>query len=402
MKKKKILFSLLFMILLISCEKETEKEVVVSDLALNQKNLELRVENTDSLKVTVTPADANDKSIIWKSSDNSVATVDSGGVITAIAPGKALITATTTDGNITDTCIVNSVKWTVYHPYINSIDNSIHSIAVDEQDNIWCGGYSLLKFDGTNWTTYMSNQGVGYISIDHSGNKWFGTYGYGIAKFDGTNWTTYTSDNSGLKDNSVTAMAVDKSGNLWVGTSSRTTLQGTGVSEFDGTQWSSYTTNDGLVYRNVTSIAPDNEGNVWFVAGETSNGGISKFDGSGWTSYTESNTNIDLLNFPYCMAIDAQNNKWFVTKKGDVLKFDGTNQTTIPQSVSGMGPVKMIAFDSKGNAWFCIDSGVIKFDGTSWTKYNDNGLLFDVSSIAFDSNGDKWIGAHNGIYELQD
>ena len=55
---------------------------------------------------TVAPADATDKSVTWSSSDEAVATVDSDGVVTALTVGNTTITATTTDGSFTDTCVL--------------------------------------------------------------------------------------------------------------------------------------------------------------------------------------------------------------------------------------------------------------------------------------------------------
>ncbi len=39
----------------------------------------------------------------------------------------------------------------------------------------------------------------------------------GVSKFDGTNWTTYTTAD-GLADNAVYAIAIDAQGNKWFGT----------------------------------------------------------------------------------------------------------------------------------------------------------------------------------------
>ena len=53
---------------------------------------------TSQIKVTVTPADAANTKVTYKSSDTKVATVDANGKITAVANGTATITVTTEDG----------------------------------------------------------------------------------------------------------------------------------------------------------------------------------------------------------------------------------------------------------------------------------------------------------------
>ena len=54
--------------------------------------------NTMNLSAEILPADAVDKSIIWESSDDSVATVSNNGVVTAVYAGNVTITATSANG----------------------------------------------------------------------------------------------------------------------------------------------------------------------------------------------------------------------------------------------------------------------------------------------------------------
>ena len=61
----------------------------------------------DSIRLTVTtaPVFAADHSVKWSSSDEKIATVDSTGLVIAIAEGEAVITATANDGSgLTATC----------------------------------------------------------------------------------------------------------------------------------------------------------------------------------------------------------------------------------------------------------------------------------------------------------
>ena len=60
----------------------------------------------ETLTATITPATATDKTVAWKSSDITIATVDTAGKVSAVKEGKADITVTTKDGSKTAKCIV--------------------------------------------------------------------------------------------------------------------------------------------------------------------------------------------------------------------------------------------------------------------------------------------------------
>ena len=73
--------------------------IKVSSLTLNKTSQTIYKGYTFSLKVTVTPTNATNKNVTYKSSNASVATVDSNGKITAKATGTAIITVTAADGS---------------------------------------------------------------------------------------------------------------------------------------------------------------------------------------------------------------------------------------------------------------------------------------------------------------
>ena len=81
--------------------------VPVASVFLLEKNITLDVGDFDQLIEMINPPNASNKNVIWVSSDENVADVDQNGIVTALAPGVAVITVLTEDGNFSDTCTVN-------------------------------------------------------------------------------------------------------------------------------------------------------------------------------------------------------------------------------------------------------------------------------------------------------
>ncbi|MFT8313987.1 MAG: Ig-like domain-containing protein [Clostridium sp.] len=81
--------------------------IKAGSVTLNKTNDAITVGYTDNLTATVSPDNAANKTVTWKSSNPKVAAVSSTGKITAISAGTAAITATANDGsNKTATCTI--------------------------------------------------------------------------------------------------------------------------------------------------------------------------------------------------------------------------------------------------------------------------------------------------------
>jgi len=276
------------------------------------------------------------------------------------------------------------------------------ALAFDTPGNLWIGTRDggLVKFDGTSWTVYntdnsglLDNQVVA-LADDGQGNMWIGTEG-GLAKFDGENWTVYTTDNSELPYNAVHELAFDPQGTLWIGIG---TFQGSGsggLAKFNGESWTVYNTdNSDLPDNHIISLAFDAQGDLWIG---TAGRGVAKFDGENWTVYDSVNSELPGDDVP-SLAFDAPGNLWLGTNGGGLAKFDGENWTVHNKDNSGM-PSNIVydglAIDGQGNKWIGTGGGLTKFDGENWTVYDPaNSELPDnlMWSIAIDAHGNKWIG----------
>jgi uncharacterized protein YjdB len=73
--------------------------VKVTGITLNQTSLSIVKGNTATLTATVSPSNASNTTVRWKSSDEKVAKVNSNGKITALKKGTATITCTARNGS---------------------------------------------------------------------------------------------------------------------------------------------------------------------------------------------------------------------------------------------------------------------------------------------------------------
>ena len=95
-------------------------QVCVTSITLNTSSASLKVGETKQLTATVSPSNATDKSVSWSSSNSSVASVNSSGLVTAKGAGTATITCRANDGSgVQATCNV-----TVLEPVTISINST--------------------------------------------------------------------------------------------------------------------------------------------------------------------------------------------------------------------------------------------------------------------------------------
>ena len=74
-------------------------DVMMNSITLNYSTLNINVGSTAQLTATVSPSNATNKSVSWTSSNTSVATVNSSGIVTGVSSGTCTITATARDGS---------------------------------------------------------------------------------------------------------------------------------------------------------------------------------------------------------------------------------------------------------------------------------------------------------------
>lgn len=164
--------------------------VPVTGIKLNTADLSIGIGQPVILTATVTPENATNKSVSWKSSNTNIATVDSNGVVIGKAAGKAAITAATTDANYSAVCNI-----TVYG--IGN-DISVTGISLDKTNvSLTVGKVIILlaritPFNATNKQVTWNSSDSSVAVVEHNS-------GIVTAKGQGTAWITATTADGGYK-----------------------------------------------------------------------------------------------------------------------------------------------------------------------------------------------------------
>lgn len=138
----------------------------VESLSVTPKSLTLKATETSSLSVNVLPANADDKTVFWKSEDENIARVDNNGKVTAIAGGQTKIYAISNFNNeIKDYCDVSVIQ-PVTGIYLNeneieiSEEGSVKLVATVVPENASNKKVSWTSTDPT--IALVSGEGVVY------------------------------------------------------------------------------------------------------------------------------------------------------------------------------------------------------------------------------------------------
>lgn len=144
-----------------TCEVTVAKKPVTS-VTLSKDTLELIHHDTTTLTATVLPVDATYTDVTWTSSDSSVATVDSSGIVVAAGVGSTIITVTA-DG-VSDVCTV-----TVNKKPVDSVTLSEETMTMLHHDTAVLTTEVLpinASYPEVTWET--SNSSV--VTVDQNGN----------------------------------------------------------------------------------------------------------------------------------------------------------------------------------------------------------------------------------------
>ncbi len=185
----------------------TVSTVSVTGVAVNPTSTSIAVNGTQQLTATVSPSNASNSSVSWSSSNTSVATVGSSGLVTGVAAGSATITATTSDGSFKSTSSITVSSGSSGGGTAVNLASNKTASANSEQT----GNEASKGNDGNNSTRWAANDGSfpKTWSVDLGSN-------YTLSKIE-IDWevtaSTYYYKVETSIDNNIWTIALDKSSN---------------------------------------------------------------------------------------------------------------------------------------------------------------------------------------------
>lgn len=152
--------------------KPSTSTIRVTSVSLNRTSLDLDVNDTYNLVVTINPNNATNKKVSWSSSNSNVATVNSYGKVTALREGTATITATVDGKSATTRVYVYKEQTT---RYCNTNKERVYSTGYISQNELKNkGNYSYQVVLNTKNTNIYD---IEYGNLT-TGNEYAAAYSY--------------------------------------------------------------------------------------------------------------------------------------------------------------------------------------------------------------------------------
>lgn len=164
--------------------------ILATSISLNNTSASVTEGYTLQLTATVLPEETTNTTVTWTSSDDAIAAVDATGLVTAVAPGTATITVTTTDGsNLSASCNVTVLQGIVQ---AESIKLNVTTAGLNEGATLHLTA-TVLPEECNNKAVLWASNNPSVATVDNNGLVT--THGIGTATImaittDGSNLST--------------------------------------------------------------------------------------------------------------------------------------------------------------------------------------------------------------------
>ena len=394
----------------VTVKEEEVPKVDVTGVTLDNTTLTLQEGKTGSLKATVAPADATDKTVTWKSSDTGVATVDDSGKVTAVKAGTTMITVTATNGTAdtaddkTATCTVTVSEEPVERVDVIGVtlDQTTLSLTEGESGTLKA---TVAPADATDATVVWTTGDATVATVDGSGKVTAVKVGTTTITATATNGTEDTADDKTATCEvtvseaeapkvDVTGVTLDKT-TLSIEAGKTETLTATVEPEDAADKMVFWSSSDADV------VTVDADGKITAVKAGTATITVTATNG------TEDMEDDKEASCEVTVTDPASE------KTGDTLEKQEDGSIRYMKDGSWQSAYTgLVCIDG---IWYYIENGVWVSDKYGFVEYEGylflvaNGVLAQVNGLQMDPNGDNWyfcaegqVVKHTGLVEYDD
>ena len=169
------------------CAGTTYEVIKVTGISVTPNSISLPTGNSQQLTATITPADATNKTVTWSSSNPSVASVSSTGLVTGEAVGGPVTITATASNGLTATCSVTVTPVAVTGVNLNKTDVTLNLLDSNDSHYQLEATFTPPNASNKNVTWRSSDDNVVTVSSD----------GYLSAQGKGTATVTVTTEDGG-------------------------------------------------------------------------------------------------------------------------------------------------------------------------------------------------------------
>jgi len=142
---------------------DTPQDTIITNIELNTESVSLINGGSYQIEATISPSDATNKTLSYKSNDESIATVNELGIITGIKAGETVITVSTTDGSN-----ISKVINVIVRQQISNVELNTESVSL-----INGGSYqieaTIIPSDATNKTLRYTSNDTSIATVSSTG-----------------------------------------------------------------------------------------------------------------------------------------------------------------------------------------------------------------------------------------
>jgi signal transduction histidine kinase/ligand-binding sensor domain-containing protein/DNA-binding response OmpR family regulator len=207
-------------------------------------------------------------------------------------------------------------------------------------------------------------------------------------------FTNYTNEN-GLPNSHVREILQDRTGYIWICTPK-------GISRFDGKNFKTFGKEEGITSAmslDILCATTDDQNNIWFG---TSLGGLLKFDGQKFRQFAVGDGLLHSQVMSLCFDTVARQ-LWIGTLKGiNILKNDRIENFALNNQLPDL-QVRRIVKTGDNEFWLgTFKGGLVHYNGRNLTVYNEANSFSNlpVSAIHKDKEGQIWSCTPAGIYRF--